>query len=79
MRRETFITSSPMARRPSTEHTTGGERPRRAYFPNPLGVRAVRLIEARQPVEQPIAVPLIDHETGEVLERDLVGGLDLSE
>jgi len=68
-----------MARRPSTEHTTGGERPRRAYFPNPLGVRAVRLIEARQPVEQPIAVPLVDHETGEVLERDLVGGLDLSE
>src|SRR5713101_3336592 len=35
VRRETFITSSPMARRPSTEHTIGGERPRRAYFPSP--------------------------------------------
>ena len=30
-------------------------------------------------VEQPFAVPLIDQETGEVLERDLVGTLDLLE
>ncbi len=30
-------------------------------------------------VEQPFAVPLIDPETGEVLERDLVGTLDLVE
>jgi putative RecB family exonuclease len=30
-------------------------------------------------VEQPFAVPLIDQETGEVLDRDLVGTLDLLE
>jgi len=30
-------------------------------------------------VEQPFAVPLIDQETGEVLDRDLVGSLDLLE
>ena len=30
-------------------------------------------------VEQPFSVPLIDHETGEVLDRDLVGSLDLLE
>src|SRR5207249_5053383 len=30
-------------------------------------------------VEQPFAVPLVDQETGEVLDRDLVGSLDLLE
>jgi CRISPR/Cas system-associated exonuclease Cas4 (RecB family) len=30
-------------------------------------------------VEQPFAAPLIDQETGEVLERDLVGSIDLVE
>ena len=43
------------------------------------------LIEQQEPgttiiaVEQPFAVPLIDQETGEVLDRDLVGSLDLLE
>jgi putative RecB family exonuclease len=43
------------------------------------------LIEQQEPgtaivgVEQPFSVPLIDQETGEVLDRDLVGSLDLLE
>jgi RecB family exonuclease len=31
------------------------------------------------PVEEPFAVPLIDQDTGDVLDRDLVGTLDLLE
>jgi hypothetical protein len=30
-------------------------------------------------VEQPFAVPLVDQETGEILDRDLVGSVDLLE